>query len=325
TFNASHRAIKDAIKRAVELEQVLSEPRLHDLERAREAQSNLWTFLEQEADIADDLRMCATELEDLLQRETFFKELPAIEQHTRALELEYQRRFDEALDARVAAYTKAFDELVKTPGWTEIDEDQQRRLAEPFERGMKRDETGVTIPQLRADRDACDGRLRAAIAELRRIIDGERVVTVSVASYFAGGIEAEEQLEAALDALREECARLIGAGETVIIQQGTPTMDKDTRNAIERATQRARKLLEEDFAAQLEGTFDVLMDGSVAPTPGAHLSARQAFQRERIVAAIEHKRAAGMSAADAVRDYLRDAAFTTLNRFVALKMLEARE
>jgi hypothetical protein len=28
-------------------------------------------------------------------------------------------------------------------------------------------------------------------------------------------------------------------------------MDKDTRNAIERATQRARKLLEDDFAAQL--------------------------------------------------------------------------
>lgn len=218
TFNASHRAIKDAIKRAVELEQVLSEPRLHDLERAREAQSNLWTFLEQEADIADDLRMCATELEDLLQRETFFKELPAIEQHTRALELEYQRRFDEALDARVAAYTKAFDELVKTPGWTEIDEDQQRRLAEPFERGMKREEIGVTIPQLRADRDACDGRLRAAIAELRRIIDGERVVTVSVASYFAGGIETEEQLEAALDGIREECARLIGAGKKVIVQ-----------------------------------------------------------------------------------------------------------
>lgn len=218
TFNASHRAIKDAIKRAVELEQVLSEPRLHDLERARTAQSNMWTFLEQEADIADDLRTRATELEDLLQRETFFKELPAIEQHTRALELEYQRRFDEALDARVAAYTKAFDKLVKTPGWTEIDEDQQRRLAEPFERGMKRDETGVTIPQLRADRDACDGRLRAAIAELRRIIDGERVVTVSVASYFAGGIETEEQLEAALDGIREECARLIGAGKKVIIQ-----------------------------------------------------------------------------------------------------------
>jgi hypothetical protein len=102
-------------------------------------------------------------------------------------------------------------------------------------------------------------------------------------------------------------------------------MDKETRNAIERATQRARKLLEEDFAAQLEGEFDVHRDGTVAAKAGGHLSARQAFQRERIVAAIEHKRAAGMSAAHAARDYLRDAAFTTLNRFVALKMLEARD
>lgn len=102
-------------------------------------------------------------------------------------------------------------------------------------------------------------------------------------------------------------------------------MNKDTRNAIERATQRMRKLLEEDFAAQLEGDFDVHRDGAVAAEAGGHLTARQAFQRERIVAAIEHKRAAGMNASDAVRDYLRDAAFTTLNRFIALKMLEARE
>jgi len=102
-------------------------------------------------------------------------------------------------------------------------------------------------------------------------------------------------------------------------------MDKDTRNAIERATQRARKLLEDDFASQLEGTFDVLRVGTVAPKAGSHLSPRQVFQRDKIVAAIEHKRAAGMSTADAVADYLRDAAFTTLNRFVALKMLEARD
>jgi len=102
-------------------------------------------------------------------------------------------------------------------------------------------------------------------------------------------------------------------------------MDKDTRNAIERATQRARKLLEEDFAAQLEGDFDMHRNGIVAAKAGGHLSARHAFQRERIVAAIDHKRAVGMGSADSIADYLRDAAFTTINRFVALKMLEARE
>src|SRR6266566_3612985 len=102
-------------------------------------------------------------------------------------------------------------------------------------------------------------------------------------------------------------------------------MDKDTRNAIERATQRARKVLEEDFCSQLEGTFDVLRNGTVAAKGGAHLSARQVFQRDKIVAAIERKRATGMTAVEAATDYMRDAAFTTLNRFVALKMLEARE
>ncbi|MGR9079508.1 Eco57I restriction-modification methylase domain-containing protein (plasmid) [Rhizobium leguminosarum] len=102
-------------------------------------------------------------------------------------------------------------------------------------------------------------------------------------------------------------------------------MDKATRNAIERATQQARKLLDEDFSSQLEGTFDVLRSGVVAPMGGAHLSARQQFQRDKIVATIEHKCAAGATAVEAVTDYVRDSAFTTLNRFVALKMLEARQ
>jgi hypothetical protein len=102
-------------------------------------------------------------------------------------------------------------------------------------------------------------------------------------------------------------------------------MDKETRNTIERATQRSRQLLEDDFFAQLEGTFDVLRSGSVSAKGGAHLSVGQHFQRDKIVAAIAHKRAVGMTPAEAVTDYVRDAAFTTLNRFVALKMLEARE
>ncbi|ACE99666.1 hypothetical protein IP86_17530 [Rhodopseudomonas sp. AAP120] len=101
-------------------------------------------------------------------------------------------------------------------------------------------------------------------------------------------------------------------------------MDKDTRNAIERATQKIRRILQEDFAEQLDGVFDVRSDGRVAEEGGRHLSGRQLLLRDRIVAAVEHKRRAGMQPTDAVRDYIRDAAFTTLNRFAALKMLEPR-
>ena len=218
TFNASHRSVKDAIKRATELEQALSEPRLKDLERAREALRTAWPFLRSEPDVSEDLRAKATELEDLLARETFYRELPTIEQHASAIDAEYARRFDEALDARIAAYAHAFDRLVHTPGWDGIDQDEQQKLSAPLEHGKTRDEERVPIPQLRSELDACETRLQDAIAELHRIVDGDRVATVRLGGYFSGGIETEEQLDAALAGIREECSRLIGTGKKVIVQ-----------------------------------------------------------------------------------------------------------
>jgi hypothetical protein len=49
-------------------------------------------------------------------------------------------------------------------------------------------------------------------------IDGDRIVSVSVGQYFAGGIENEEQLEQALSGLRDELGRLIGEGKKVIVR-----------------------------------------------------------------------------------------------------------
>jgi hypothetical protein len=218
TFNASHRAIKDAIKRASELEQALSEPRLRDLERAREALTVAWPFLRQEADISEDLRSNAADLEELLARETFYRELPPIEQNTRMIEAEHKRRYDEALEERVSAYRKAFVRLEQTPGWGDLDQDQQQTIASPLQRGMTRDKIPLPIPLVRSERDACEGRLRAAIAEVHRLVEGERLVTVRLGTYFTGGVETEEQLDAALTGIREECTRLIGAGKKVIVE-----------------------------------------------------------------------------------------------------------
>jgi hypothetical protein len=117
----------------------------------------------------------------------------------------------------VTTYAKALERLTATTGWAELDDAQKSRISAPLRRCAEKDQ-GSTIPQLRSDRDACETRLRDAIAELRQILEGERVVTVPVGTYFAGGIESEEQLEAALEGIREECARLIGAGKKVFVQ-----------------------------------------------------------------------------------------------------------
>ena len=101
-------------------------------------------------------------------------------------------------------------------------------------------------------------------------------------------------------------------------------MDSAVRGNIQRATQSSRTLLEEAYREQLEGTYDILLDGTIAEAPGSHLSDRQKVTRSKLVAAVAHKRSTGLKAKEAVDAYLREAAFTTLNRFVALKMLEAR-
>jgi hypothetical protein len=218
TFNASFRAIKEAIKRSGELQQALTEPRLRDLDRARHALAIAWPFLREETDVTDELRAKAAQLEDMLERETFYRELPFLEQLTSAIESEYTVRHQAALEARVAAYEEALARLEQTYGWTEVGSDEQQRIAAPLRRGAVRDGAHLPIPQLRSDREACESRLRAAITEVHQIVEGERLVTVSLDEYFGGGIETEEQLEAALDGIREESARLIGAGKKVVLR-----------------------------------------------------------------------------------------------------------
>jgi hypothetical protein len=218
TFNASFRSIKDAIKRAAELRQALTEPRLRDLERAQQALTTAWPFLEAEPVISEELRTSVAALRDLIGRETFYRELPAIDEHAGKIITEYEGRYADAIAERVKAYSKALNQLGQTSGWENLDEEQQQRIAAPLRRGASPNADRVTIPQLRSERDACDARLRAAIAEVHRIIDGERLVTVALGSYFDGGVETEEQLDSALAGIREECARLIGAGKKVLVQ-----------------------------------------------------------------------------------------------------------
>jgi hypothetical protein len=101
-------------------------------------------------------------------------------------------------------------------------------------------------------------------------------------------------------------------------------MDKDLRNLLFGTTQAIRRLLEEEFSLQLEGTFDVHADGRIAEQPGSQLSASERLVRCRIVEAIQHRLAVGESAAEAVRGFQSEAVFTFLNRLAALKMMEAR-
>ena len=101
-------------------------------------------------------------------------------------------------------------------------------------------------------------------------------------------------------------------------------MTDDLVSALQTATQKARAVLETEVAEQLLDLYNVHADGTVEDAPGPQTTPAEVALWRRIVATIEHERAGGKTPVEAVAAFRREAAFTLLNRFVALKMLEAR-
>jgi hypothetical protein len=102
-------------------------------------------------------------------------------------------------------------------------------------------------------------------------------------------------------------------------------VDRHLRIAIAATAQELRSTLETEYLEQLEGVFDVRPSGEIADEPGTHLSRPEQLTRLKIVGTLHYHRSSGLDGSEAVSRFVREAAFTTLNRFVALKMLEARQ
>ncbi|WPL19896.1 hypothetical protein Thiowin_05045 [Thiorhodovibrio winogradskyi] len=219
TFNAAYKGIKEAIKRGSALTSVLTEPALLGLKNARTALDDHWPFLEQEPDLPDGLAERAATLADLLARETFFRELAAIDQAAAALRSEYQQRFDAALNARADAYSQALDKLHAQDAWGELNDEQQARIAQPLE---SRAETQVpattSIPFLRSELSACPQHYKQAVREMLELIEGQQLVTISVSDFFSGRIETEAQLKTALSGIQQKVEKLLGQGKKVLVQ-----------------------------------------------------------------------------------------------------------
>lgn len=218
TFNGSYTQIKEAVKRSREIKDTVLEPQIMIIKNARQVLSSQVPFLRNENDISEEMVEKAETLEDLLGKERFYQHLPEIDQHTAALAGEYAKRHQQAADSRASCYQTALEKLEATPGWELLDEGQQSRVAEPIVYRAGNSVAGVAIPEIRSDVIACPVRLNSAIEEMMTLIEGNRLVKLEAGTFFSGGIETEEQLDAALSGLREECARLIGEGKKVLLQ-----------------------------------------------------------------------------------------------------------
>lgn len=103
----------------------------------------------------------------------------------------------------------------------------------------------------------------------------------------------------------------------------TAALDGAQRTALSNLIQKARSLLETDLASTLEGTFGIHHgDGSIEDADALSLDASQAAVRTDLLDIIVYLRSEGATQLAAVERLTREAAFTHVNRLVALRVAE---
>ena len=100
-------------------------------------------------------------------------------------------------------------------------------------------------------------------------------------------------------------------------------MDTEIRNTLRRTITDCRRLLEDDFQLQLEGVYGVAADGSIESIDQLPLLDSQGIaDRHAIEAALRHELSYEQNPEGAVERFVRESAFTFLNRITALKLME---
>ena len=102
-----------------------------------------------------------------------------------------------------------------------------------------------------------------------------------------------------------------------------PGLDAAQRSKLERLIIRARMLLESDFAAQTEGRFGIHLDGTIEDQAALPDSPTDKITRSDLEQIVTHLRTLGEDPAGAVARLLREAAFTHVNRLIAIRVAEA--
>jgi len=100
-------------------------------------------------------------------------------------------------------------------------------------------------------------------------------------------------------------------------------METALRNTLRLAITSCRRLLEEDYFLQLEGRYGIRADGKMEPADSLeHLDAIGLAERASIEAALQHEKFQEGQLTQALARFVRESAFTALNRLAALKLME---
>lgn len=112
------------------------------------------------------------------------------------------------------------------------------------------------------------------------------------------------------------------------------TLEKETRDAIGRTVRSLRELFEDEFGKQASGRFGIRssprgnadgdgLDSCLDPVESLSLTPAEFAQRDELIHALRYLVGEGQQPGEAVARLIREAAFTAVNRLLAVRVAEA--
>jgi hypothetical protein len=173
-------------------------------------------------------------LQSLLGTEEVIDQLDAVGEHTKTMADSYRSAYISLFDSRHEAYEKAVEAIRNRPEWTDdIDEAKANTILAPLQSrlGKEEDRQKVaegkslgtsTLGEMESDIAAADGLKAAALAKIQEMTvkkgTDATVRRVRVAELYDRPIQTKDDLDNALEKLRDALQKLIDEGNAIILE-----------------------------------------------------------------------------------------------------------
>lgn len=235
TLAGEGTSYKEARTRAARLDEATTEENISIIRNARNVYETLWPVLK-DHDPDDKTEEKATELSSLLESETFYESLEALKQDAESLFKSYSDLYGETHARRAELYAKALETVKGLPEWAAICEDpsvsdaERNAVISPLsERAANNldlpegsavcNTCKATIAQMETDITAVDAIRNQVIRGVQELAaPGEKIERVRVSTLFTGRLESPEDVEIAINQLKEHLLKLVASGTKVILE-----------------------------------------------------------------------------------------------------------
>jgi hypothetical protein len=235
TLAGEGRTYKEARTHATKLAQALTEDNIRLYEQARIVLDTMWPILS-ERDPNLKAKEKADELDSIIRSDTFYESFEAIKQAVSFLTDAYSNLYREKHQERTALYEKALESVKGMPEWVAISQDQSITRGEldailaPLSKRTAHDlelPSGVsvcqsckaTVAQIETDILVVDALKAQVVKRIEELVaPEEKIERVKVSSLFTGKLERPEDVEVAINQLRDHLLKLIATGTKVILE-----------------------------------------------------------------------------------------------------------